>query len=809
MTMLKNLMRASFLLLISFVATTLVLAQQKRTPAAKSPQKAPAAVQPAPTFDTLLASDSYKIYAEIRGAGQVISSSSVNELLEPIMKLAGPPKEFKTLVKWLNTHADAVMTSRMLIAGWPRSNKLPELVVAIEFASPEEAAKFGPQLNEFLPKVLPTPEPENVPSRNENKNRPSAETTKSEKPKESLPAAPLSPPKPNYYLKQEGSLLIISPAPLTLKNLRPAGSKLLTEDSNFRIIHDRFNSEAVFVYVDVKGMEKGEEERRQQYEEEQKRREAELKKVIEDDTKIKNKQVEANELEANNDVKPEEPTTVVSESSDRQQNSEAVTSTLGPSPQKPAAEPDPMTALFSMLPGTLLSGEPKWPEAIGFALALDANSFDVRALLINAPDVKGTAIPFVPQLISGPALIPESPSILPADTELFVTMSLDLPQMYAGMVKASQASSDPRVVVKQVKETEIESPFAALEKKLGIRIKDDLLPLLGNEVVFSMPVKGLGLRPNGPMATPSPTDEKEGTAAAAQPATPSPIIAISLRDKEAMRILLPRVIDGLGFQGASRLAQTEKREDTEIVSYANVVSYAFIGNFLVLSPDVATTRHVVDSYLSHETLSADGHFKNYTRWQPRLLQGQVYVSPALMEGYKSWANEPSELIGDQTREFLQRLSVVSEPITYSLSNDGLGPLHELHVPKNLVLMAVAGISGEANQSPLITNERSARTFLAWIASAEAQFHSGKGAGTYATLDQLVAEQLIPKEAMENVKTHGYALVMTVTGTAFEITAVPIEYGKTGKTSYFVDASNVVRGGDHGGGPATIADKPMP
>ncbi len=90
-----------------------------------------------------------------------------------------------------------------------------------------------------------------------------------------------------------------------------------------------------------------------------------------------------------------------------------------------------------------------------------------------------------------------------------------------------------------------------------------------------------------------------------------------------------------------------------------------------------------------------------------------------------------------------------------------------------------------------------------------QFYSGKGAGTYATLDQLVAETLIPKEAVENVEKYGYKLDLTVTGTAFEISAVPIEYGKTGKTSYFVDASNVVRGGDHGGGPATIADKPMP
>ncbi len=387
-------------------------------------------------------------------------------------------------------------------------------------------------------------------------------------------------------------------------------------------------------------------------------------------------------------------------------------------------------------------------------------------------------------------------------------MSLDLPQIYMGMLKANSRQNGPRSVAQPIKETELESPFAPLEKKLGIKIKDDLLPLLGNEVVFSMPVKGLGVVLAGTMVPSTTSDEKGGTATPAKPAMYSPTVAISLKDKEAMRVLLPKIIDAWGFKGASALAQSEKREDTEIVSYANVISYAFIGNFLILSTDVATTRHVVDSYLKHETLSSDAHFKNYTRWQPRQLQGEVYVSPALMDSYKSWANESSELISDQTREFFQRLSIVSEPITYSLSNEGLGPLHELHVPKNLVLMGVAGISGEARQSPLITNERSARSFLSWLAGAEVTFQSGKGAGTYATLDQLIAEQLIPKEAVENVGKYGYKLDVTVTGTAFEITAVPIEYGKTGKMSYFVDASNVVRGGDHGGGPATVADKPV-
>ena len=109
------------------------------------------------------------------------------------------------------------------------------------------------------------------------------------------------------------------------------------------------------------------------------------------------------------------------------------------------------------------------------------------------------------------------------------------------------------------------------------------------------------------------------------------------------------------------------------------------------SPDVATTRHVVDSYLEtrntrrraavqelHPLAAAPGagaglHFTEF--------DGEVTGI-----GY----NDPAAPIDEQTRAFLTRLSIVAQPVTYSLSNEGFGPLHELHVPKNLVLMLIAG-----------------------------------------------------------------------------------------------------------------------
>ena len=150
MAMIRRMKVLNFLLSVFLLSTPVeILAQQKRQtpkPPSRRSTPAPKPVE-TPTFDTLLASDCYKIYVEARGVGQLIRSDSVNELLEPVMKLAAPPKEFKTLVKWLNTNADEVLTSRMLVATWATAKDVPEAVIAIEFDSAEAAAKFAPSWN--------------------------------------------------------------------------------------------------------------------------------------------------------------------------------------------------------------------------------------------------------------------------------------------------------------------------------------------------------------------------------------------------------------------------------------------------------------------------------------------------------------------------------------------------------------------------------------------------------------------------------------------------------------------------------------
>src|SRR6266851_5108126 len=142
-------------------------AQQKRATAPRKPAPPQNVAQPTetdPTFDTLLADDSYKVYFEVRSVGQLIRSPAVNDLLDPVMKIGGPPKEFRTALKWLDAHAETLAGSRLFVASWPTRPNLPAVLMAIEFSSPEEARKFEPELRRFMPIFAPTPEPTPTPS---------------------------------------------------------------------------------------------------------------------------------------------------------------------------------------------------------------------------------------------------------------------------------------------------------------------------------------------------------------------------------------------------------------------------------------------------------------------------------------------------------------------------------------------------------------------------------------------------------------------------------------------------------------------
>src|SRR5258706_15747575 len=143
------------LLLATVLLVAPVCAQRPGAPAKTPAPREAAPRSPEPTFDNLLAADSYKLYGEVRNIGQLMSTGGVGEIVDPIIKLADPPQEFKSIIKFLKKNAESLATARLLFATWPARDDVPGAFVAIEFATNDEAAKFAPKLETFLPGVLP------------------------------------------------------------------------------------------------------------------------------------------------------------------------------------------------------------------------------------------------------------------------------------------------------------------------------------------------------------------------------------------------------------------------------------------------------------------------------------------------------------------------------------------------------------------------------------------------------------------------------------------------------------------------------
>ncbi|HKO60280.1 MAG TPA: DUF3352 domain-containing protein [Pyrinomonadaceae bacterium] len=754
---------ALLLLALLLISSLTAVAQKRPATPRKAPPPAPVA-EPVVSFDTVLADDQYRIYSEIRNVGTLLRSQNFTELLQPLVQLAEPPKQFSTVLKWIQAHADALAGSRVFVASMPAKNTLPQFVFAIEMASPLEAKKLEAELRTFLPKLDPKPGPSPMASPDSN-----------------------TPPADNrgmfaqLHIQQAGALILLSEKQISIPDLRPPRRRLLAENPNFVLTRSRFASEPVFLYVDFKAIEKEEKQQREKWAEEARQREEAVAAASPTPEVLPEPVTEEQSI-----GNPESELQVPPPEAPREGTDAVAPERSGPEAQLSQS----INAAMYPLSMALFGGRAKYPEALGAALAFEGDSYAVRAMIVNSAENRSLPVPFMPQLASGPPLTPSSPNIFPGEVDLFVVLSLDYSQIHDAMLKGF--ADQPWLSVMGPNEIRRPTtPFSTFEEKAGLKVKEDLLPLLGNEIAFILlkqpPVEAT-LRDTEP-------PDNEDRRSVRLPEL-LPVIAVSLRDREAVKQVIPKMFESMGLKGAARLAHTEKRGDAEIVSFANLFAYAFAGDFLIFAPDPALVRRAVDSYVASDTLSSNSKFRSATRWQGRQVQGQIFLSSDLVEKY---------IFGNKERP-QQTTTPPSpvEPLTYMLSNEGSGPVHEVHIPRSLLQMVVAGITTKANESPIFTNESIAKNVLRTITSAQETFRQTKG-GSYGSVDELVDAGLLVKEFLDK---HGYRIEMTVQSNRFEATAAPMEYGKTGRRSFYIDQSGILRGGDHAGGAATLSDPPV-
>jgi hypothetical protein len=792
---------------------------------------------PSATFETLLSADAYGVYAEMRMVGRHAVSQEISQLIAPLTMGNSAPAELRNLYEFLKANSEPLTTARLMFATMPVRAGLPEVVVAVEMPSVEEARKFLPELKQFIAvNVAPPPAPAATvgtlggtaagETADTNNRRGRRRARSSRATLENARADAAKPPAaPPFQVKRSGSIIALSNEAFTFKNLRGVRDQaLLFDEPGFQAARTRFGTDTLFVYFNTVRMFNSSKARNEALEKEYRRQE----ELAQAEARKRGDAENADNVQITRDIGDSE---VVVSSGDGNLNGNSNRSAtlsgnanvgtnaniaspedeMPPPPATPEATPSPksekeleeerqreQSRQFAQTFGGLIFGEGRgagissaWPESIGVGVSMDAEAVVVRGLFVNLTDDEPLRpIPFLPVVLSGPSIAAEAPAVLPADTDIFVTVSLDLPQMYdylASMMKIidlAATSSDGKGGFAE--------QLTTFEKTNNFRIKEELIAALGNEIAMGMPSNFLGVR----------SSRRRSSDDAAVPPLSGPVAVVALNDKKALQELLPRVLAAIGFAGATEQSIIEKHGGVEVLNFSNG-TLAFIDRFLVSAPDAATMRRITEAYNNGETLANSERFRDSTSWQAKQAVGQVYVSNAMLKNMFEDIGKAVDDIEDPTvRAYLMQLNPEPGSITHSATRESNGLMHEIHLPKNfLSLLAAAGMISE-QLSALRVSEGSAQWKLRLLHEAENEYK--ESTGRYGTLEELKAAGHL-KEEHESMEMEGYEIKLSVSGDKFEATATPKAYPKLGRRSFYLDQTGSLRGGDTGGKPATASD----
>jgi hypothetical protein len=802
---------------------------RRPAPEARAPQTRRA--EPERPFEELLPAEGYGLYVEVRRVGSIFELGDMKTAFAAMRLVDANFAEFAELSDFVTAHAELLADARILVAALPARPGLPLGLVGLQLPTPEAAAAFEPKYRAFLiegAKSLGVTPPAATPPR---ASRGRAGARQSARPRT---------PASRVVVKRSGSWLLASDKQFNPARLRAEGGPSLAESQRFQSLRSRFSSEQLFVYFDINRTQEAWAIMQQQEAEERARAEAAAAAnvppaVAEAETAVSFGKLpapppaplgetrvttetaavppsaQAEPTPAEGETKPEEQSEEMEAAVEMQQMaSEGPEGELSAAESAQPSEQQVAAANMDRLMRNLWGGIPRIPNAAALAVGLEGGTLAVRVAVENPGGGPVNLIPFLPNVISGAPVTTEAAQVAPADGGVFVAGSLDWPRIFdallgtakeqAEQVKVSAAVVNPEDgPAAETTNPTVEETLAQVEKFFGFKLREDFLPTLGSEVAVSIPLEEMtrGFRMN-----PKTKDESEK-----KDAEPGIVALVALNDPEKAARLLPRVLTMLGVSPLGGAAETavERREGFEIRNTGGI-AYGVINNFLVFG-QVENVRHVADEAAAHRTLAATPGYRDATGWQAKQKLVQAYVSDGLMrhtieESKRQAAGSTDPVV----LAMLAQLEAPPEGASLASTTDGDLVLHELRLPLNLIKVFGASAMIGMKEAPVIGNEMSAAFMLSNLRSAQINYRSKEGRERYGSVEELVADGLLD----EHFASHRseYAISVTALGDKFEVTATPKQYGKTGRRSFFLDESGVIRAADHKGKPASAQDPPI-
>jgi hypothetical protein len=767
------------------------------------------------SVDEMLAEDSYTVYIEVRRVGTLARAEELKSAVASLRLLGGDEaKPITDLYTFISDNAEALGESRVVVAFLPARGEVPQALMGVELESPETAAAFEPKLRRMLGERMPqvkkaitggAPEPVVI-------NRPEAN-------ERARSAA--KPPAPDFALRRVGRWLLAAESPFTLKRLRGEEERpRLADSARFQSVRARFASDSLFVYVDTNVAQQGWALQVQRASESSVNDPTQPPGTTSTEVNVGVTEVEVQatqsvpvEAQPEPTAQPDETGTAPEMSAEERAAIDAEERRVAEADEKAEREAAPQPSEeeiaargMGRLLGGLWGGVPRIPGAVALGARLDGGALAVRLAVENTPDGVVSLIPFLPNLVSGPPVTGETAAVAPADAELFVVGSLDWTQVYNQTLGA--ASVNPAALAasfggeegggegKAEPQPTADEVVAAVEKLFGFKFKEDLLPALGNEVAVSLPLNGgdFGL------GRPRLGEKKEE-----REAEPGFLYLAALNNPERVREILPRVLVAFGFAAPSTPQRAEKRKgfDIHTLGSGDGFSYTFINNFLVAG-ELKAVRHCVDSFDARQTLASTNAYRDAVAWQARQKLVHLYLSDSV---FKNSFAETQKRSGGSTDPVVRLLLAQLEaaetaPASYEATNEGDVVMHEARLPISLVRTYALSIAVAAKDSQVIMNETMAVYALNRIAGAQSSYKDERKKGRYASLEELIAEELLEKTFLENME---YKFELDVAADHFEVSATPKSYGKSGRRSFLLDQAGTMRAADHKGQPASTED----